>query len=173
MNRQIKRLMQRAERHKDPRPEGDVNALFSRLNQNNPLSQSEIDELDKKVTTAITRFSTGNAQPRDWDDLVDANNLCQQFDKMGIDSGHLSDLEAADTALRTAHERHNSGKNLAFDGIGLQAIKTMADVHLAMLQQSTRGAWHKALTNLVVDIAQAPTGSLLDMAEHKQTGELA
>jgi predicted metal-dependent phosphotriesterase family hydrolase len=170
MNRKMRRLIQRAERHKKPRPEGDASALLSRLNQNNPLSTEEIKILDAQVLRAITAFSTGNATKSHWINLVDANNLCQQFDKMGIDSGHLSDLEAADTALRAAHERHSSGKNLAFDGIGLQAIKTMADVHLAMLQQCTRGAWDKALKNLIVDIAETPTGDLLGMKENDKTG---
>lgn len=165
MNREMKRLVKKAQRHKPPRPKGNPDIIIGRTKQNEPLADWQIKALDDSVTLSIAAFTQGKATQYHWGHLVNANNLCQQLEKMGIDSGEPGVLTETEVALRSALNRHNAGKTFAFDGLGLQAVKAMSDIHIAMLQQCTDGAWRKALDDLATATAKAPPDSLLQIAE--------
>lgn len=164
-NRQQRRQAARAKRSlaRTPRWVADPMAALNVADQNTPLTAGEIETLDASVWQSIAAFASGKATSAHWRQLVDACNLCEVFDDMGIKDAdpieaatNTQTIQSANNALAAALARYNAGHRLGFDGTGLQAARAMGLVHNAMLQQCTRGAWIKALNTLSKKVSATP-----------------
>ena len=165
LNRQQRRQAARAKRSvaRQPRWVADPVAVLNLAEQNTPLTAAEIETLDASAWQSIAAFASGKATSAHWRQLVDACNLCEVFDDMGIKDADPTEaatntqaIQTANTALAAALARHNAGHRLGFDGQGLQAIRSLGLIHNAMLHQCTRGAWIKALNTLRDKVATTP-----------------
>lgn len=105
LNRQQRRQAARAKRSvaRQPRWVADPVAVLNLAEQNTPLTAAEIETLDALAWQSIAAFATGKATSAHWRQLVDACNLCEVFDDMGIKDADPTEAAANTQAIQTAN----------------------------------------------------------------------
>ncbi len=97
--------------------------------------------------SAIEAFRTGSANADDWRALADMGNVAQTLVDMGVGPEVLPTIQAMETFLAEAHERHQRTGRIALTGPGLQAARDLQEYHDLQRTSVARSVYEKAIND--------------------------
>ncbi len=151
MNRQQRRLYQRAQRHAaaNPRKASRGTGLegIARLNDCLPYDPGDTTADHIKTREAFARVADGTASKDDFDRVVVALNLAR-IRAGQIDQGLCDEVGTAQAALERCKQRYLTTGKFGFDGPGLQAMLTGLDHHEAIMDASSPRQMELALQQM-------------------------
>lgn len=118
-------------------------------------AEADLDKLRMRELSAIACFAKGAATPSDFRDVCDMLNLCETMAEQGIGPEARAAVDAAQTALLAAKERHDTHGRLAIDGPGLMALRELYSWHDAQRTAIDRSTYERAIQRATNKIRSA------------------
>lgn len=122
-----------------------VNPLAHAIEGARITTQEDLNKLRLRELSALDSYRQGTATVYDWRALADMSNLCETMAKSGIGPEALNAVQAAESALLAAYERHNETGAIGCAPGEYEALRDLYEYHDIQRASVSRNVYEKSI----------------------------
>lgn len=151
MNREQRRALKRAARgHSKPTVNRkvwstDIDPVAHAIAGAGITSREDLDTLLMRELASLDAFTNGKATMREWNDMVNVNNLTQTLAGIGVGYEAMPDAHKAEEGLIEAAARFQRTGRMGLSGPAIQALKNVIEWHDLQRSSIARSDYEEAI----------------------------